>query len=117
MDLTGWITFAGFILQAVVYLVVGIWKLSQIKSEILAAIAVHRKEYDDEFARVRREFGEVGQAIREKITQVELFCRDNYVRRDSFYKVNDDTQASIKELGKELRERLERMEEKIDSKT
>jgi methyl-accepting chemotaxis protein len=106
-----------FLLQLILIAIGGTRALAKMEAAILAQLNAHQKDTDDEFGKVRNEFGETGKALREKINQVELFLRDNYVRRDSFYKVNDDTQASIKTLGDDLKSWLERLETKIDSKT
>lgn len=102
--------------------------LARTEKTLNLAILASQKESDDrldekssEFAeridKTTREFGEVALAIRQKITEVELFCRDTYVRRDGFYKVQENFETSIRALGDKIDARLERMEVKIDSKT
>lgn len=95
----------------------GTWALSQLKASVIAALTEHQKEVDAEFAAARREFGETGAAIRQKIHEIELHAEQTFVRRDGFYKVRDDLADSIKTLGDKIDKRLDRMEEKIDSKT
>lgn len=60
------------------------------------------------------DFGETGRAIREKISQVELFMRDNYIKRDSFYHGLTELASNVKILSENLDGRLIRMENKID---
>ena len=92
----------------------------QIRQDIKAiasAISSHQKDDIDEFARIRREFGETTQAVRTKIVEIELFSRDTFMRRDSGYKMQEALQSEVRGLGEEIKNRLERMENKIDTKT
>lgn len=108
---------AGFILHFLATLIGGISALSQLKASVLEAISDHSKETETKFAIMRHETGEMGAALRQKITDVEIWGRDNFVRREGFYKVKEDLTQSIKELGDNIESRLVRMETKIDSKT
>lgn len=108
---------AGFVIHLVCTIVGGTWALSQLKASMIQALTAHQKEVDEEFAVVRREMGEMGSALRQKINEVELFGRDVYVRREGFYKVKDELSDAIKDLGDKIDARLDRMETKIDSKT
>lgn len=99
------------------------WKLSRVEFAIRELIIDERKAVDVELDRIRREFGEVAAALRERIVQFELWARDNFVRRDGYHKVKDELSADIKEqgneikaLGIELKTRLARMEQKIDDR-
>lgn len=111
------VTLAAFALNAGVTIAGVAWRLSRIETNLMVAIADERKEIDAEFDRARKEAGEMGHALREKIREVELFARDTFMRRDSFYKVQEEIKAEMKALGDKLEARLERMEDKLDSKT
>lgn len=65
--------------------------------------------------RAARHFGEAVQALRQKINGVELYIRDEYVRRDSFYSVKEDLQGAIEKLGDDIGDRLDKLEKKIDN--
>lgn len=52
---------------------------------------------------VRREFGEMGSALRTKIHEVEVYTRDTFVRQDGF-----------EEFRKELREDMRSIMDKLD---
>ena len=78
-------------------------------------VAEHMKEDDSQFAIMRRELGETGHALRQKIHEVELFASENYVRREGFYKVQDSIETKIESLAEKIDARLERMEIKIDA--
>lgn len=65
-------------------------------------------------------FGEVAAALRSKIHEVEVWSRDNFIRREGFYAVRDDLRTEIravghdiKELDREARERLASIEQKV----
>lgn len=84
--------------------------LAHTEKTLNGSIVESQRDTDDRLERTAREFGEIVAAMRAKVNEVELFCRDNYIRRDSF-------QTTIKELSDRLEQRLERMEDKIDRKT
>ncbi len=98
---------AGFLLQFFIILGTGIWKLSQVRSDLLAAIDASGREIDERIDAQARQFGETALALRQKITDVELYVRDNYVRRESFY-------SNIQELAKRIETRIDRLETKIE---
>lgn len=99
------------VVVAIVGLTLGI---SRIKDAVRDEIEQHRKEFDDDLGTIRREFGETGHALREKITEVELWGRDNFVKKDSFVSVTDRISREVKEFADRIDKRLERMEGKID---
>lgn len=96
----------------------GVWNLSRklgnVEKCLRDDINKSRDEIEQQQDRHSREFGETVAAMREKIREVELFCRDTFVRRDSFYMVRDDLVTSMNSLGDKIEARLERMEKKID---
>lgn len=53
-------------------------------------------------------------AIREKINQVELWARDEFIRREDFYRTVDTINKNIGELGIELKNRFDKIDKKID---
>lgn len=105
-----------------------VWKLSRVETalrhDIVASENTLRKDFGvskDEIDKKQdihsHDFGETITAMREKINQVELYAANTYVRRDGFYKVQEQLTTDIKVLGDKIDKRLERMEAKIDSKT
>lgn len=97
------ITIAGFVLQLIAILVGVTWQISSLRVEIRDQIAKERKNLDDKMELQNRNLGEVAAALREKITQFELFARDTFVRRDS-----------VDKLTERLENRLQSMAEKVD---
>lgn len=114
MDVGTWVALGAFALNLVGTLVGLIWKLSRVEVSLRQTIQAERKEIDKDLEKQSREFGETAAALRQKVTEVELYMRDNFVRRDGFYKVRDELSQDIKHLGEQLHARLERMEAKID---
>lgn len=111
------IAVVAFALNFVGTLVAGVWKLSRLEIALRSDIGKARDEIESRQDGHSREFGETIAALRQKVGEVELYGANNYVRRDGFYKVQDNLEGSIRSLGDELKARLERMEGKIDSKT
>jgi Sec-independent protein translocase protein TatA len=111
------LTIAGFILNLIVIVVGGTWKLSQVEGSLRKAIEESRKEIDDRIDLQSREFGETVAALRQKMHEVELWARDTFMRRDGFYKIKDEVTGALKEVRDELKTDLRRLEEKIDTKT
>lgn len=111
------VAIAGFVLQFIVILAACIWKIAQLKTDLLAAIAITGKEIDERIDRQKRDFGESVAAIRQKVHDVETWARDTFVRHDSFYKLTDEIRADIravggdiKQMGTDIQTRIDRMD-------
>jgi len=66
---------------------------------------------------LKLDFGETNAAVRTKIHEVEIWARDNFMRRDGFRKVQEQLTAEIIGVRDEMKSDLRRIEEKIDTKT
>jgi hypothetical protein len=106
---------AGFLLQFIVLLGTGIWKFAQVKTDLLAAIAASGKEIDERIDQQSRQFGETAAALRTKISEVEIYIRDHYVKKETFGPLMAEIKTDIKSFGEKIEGRLERMEGKIDN--
>lgn len=104
-------------LNILVAVVGATWGIAKIKDTVRDAMEMHRKEVNDQMDTLSRSFGETVAALREKINQVELDMANNYTRRQSVYSLREELRTELRELGKELKESLQRMEAKLDSKT
>lgn len=113
-DFSLYIALAAFALNMIGTVVGVTWKLSRVEVSLRETIMNERKEIDRDLERQAREFGETAQALRQKVTEVELYVRDTFVRRDGFLKITDDFTHSMRLLGEQLNARLDRMEEKFD---
>lgn len=122
------ILLAGFAVNIILSAIVGTWKLSRVELSLHQAIEKSKKATEDRLDTEARHFGETVAALRQgfaidmaavrkEITEEQKFVRDTFMRRESFYKVQEALQVDIRSLGIELKGRLERMETKIDSKT
>lgn len=110
-----WIAAATFAVNAAVVLVGGGIAFARQESRMQAMVAKAQRETEDKIDVTIRQFGETATAIRQKITEVELFMRDNYIKRDSFYHGVNELATNVKSLGESLDGRLIRMENKIDA--
>lgn len=88
---------------------------ADIKADITAAITNHKKEVAQSFEAHQRLIGEAISAIRQKINDVELWGRDNYVAKDDFTEALNRLNQSMVRMDDSLGARLIRMEAKIDA--
>lgn len=129
-----WLEVIGLFIQTIVLAVSGTWLLSRALDKINNAIAFGRKEVDHSIATVendlrdrleevdrgRRQESEslarvlthTVDAIRERLHLLEIHIRENYVRRESFYKVSDEIKELVVDRFKTLDEKLERLSER-----
>lgn len=108
---------SGLALNVVVAIVGLTWGLAKIRDTVRDEIDAHRIAFDTDIDGLRREFGETAQAIRQKVSDVEIWGRDNYVKKDSFGVVTDRISREVKDFADRIDTRLERMESKIDNNT
>lgn len=73
-----------------------------------------RKEFNDSLTKAYLEMGEAPKAIREKVTQIELFMRDQFLTKHEYEKDHDRLLETIKMLGESIGRRLDKFEEKLD---
>ena len=79
-------------------------------------IVIQRQIVSDGAAR-SREAGESIAAIRQKVHEVETWSRDNFLRRESFTQTMAAYEARSTESRNDLKDRLGRIESKIDHMT
>jgi hypothetical protein len=113
MTILEMIGIASLVLNAGGILVALTWGVSKIKDAIREEIEDHRRDVDKKIDELRRNFAETIAAIRTKINDTELWNRDTFMRRESFYKAmqgySDQTTAAFDKIDA----RLERMETMI----
>lgn len=73
-----------------------------LREERVASFEAARKERTDEIDASTRLAGEAMSAIREKVTQVELWGRDNYVLRSDFRSAVDGFTKSMDRINDKL---------------
>lgn len=105
----------GLIVSTMGMLIAGTWRLSSSVNELKIAIALARDEIEAKQDSQMREIGETISAVRQKIHEIEIWSRDTFIRRDSFFQVTTDTRQAIQTLGDRLEKRLERIENKVNN--
>lgn len=122
-----WLTLANILISLILIPATLIWKLTRLEVEVRHNINASRNEVMGRIDTMYREFGETVAAIRQgvtidvaalrkELTDAEKFNRDTFMRRDSFYKAQEEIKGAINAAVSGLDKRLERMESKIDSK-
>lgn len=108
-----WLGFAGIIIT-IMGATVRITRFVSVQNEILKDL-VYRKfnearlNLDSESGKLRQEFGETLKALKshveryeEKLYQVELYIRDNYIEVPTFRDIINEIKANLKELSTKL---------------
>lgn len=90
------VALGGLLLNLLVTVVGGVWKLSRMELTLREAINEASRDTDEKMERNVRYFGETVAAVRQKITDVEIFCRDTFIRKD------------------ELKDQLQNLNDKLD---
>lgn len=116
-DLNTYIVVGGLIFNLVSTAIIGTWKLSRVELSLRETISKAEKETDALIERRVNQFGDTIAALRQKINDVELNSEKTFMRRDSFIKVQDTIENSMRSFVDRIEGRLERMENKIDTKT
>jgi hypothetical protein len=116
MGVSEWVAIAGLTLNVMVAIVGITWGIAKIRDTVRSEIDNHRDRFNADVDDLRKNFGETAAALRQKISEVELYAANQYVRREGFYEVQRQLAGDIKAMGEQIAARLERMELKIDSK-
>lgn len=114
-----WIALAGFVLSGCVALItaaMGVRKLNEtLKKEIDKQLDYIKRELHDAELGGERRMGEMGEALREKISQVEFHVRDNFVDKEIFNKMIDMAAANNEYQFRALNEAVSRIHDKLDT--
>jgi hypothetical protein len=90
------------------------WGIGKIRDAVRDEIEDYKDKVDNQIDTLRLNAGEMGAALRTKISEVELFTRDTFVRHDSFNKILDSIASMLRSEVTRLDSRLNRMENKMD---
>lgn len=123
-----WIVAAGFALNLIVFLIAGTRQVSRAETALYADITRHRSELEARITTTRKELddrrdmdlrvlSETMQAIRQKLSEMELWNRDNFARRDSVHTLGGRIETRLEALDQKFSEAFERLNEKIDERT
>lgn len=119
------LTVVGLVGTFVSTIALGSWKARGIQAKLEQKIGKRAEELKSEFFNVReearKETGDGLAALRQKATDMELWNRDNFVRRsdfqnavDGFTRSIDNLRADIKNDRVEIKEEYARLSDKLD---
>lgn len=89
-------------------------EIEAIRAAAYAEYKELRREMSDGIQRAYLEFGEAPKALREKMTQLELFMRDTYLPKRDYERAQDQIAEALKDFEKHLETRLGSFEKKLD---
>lgn len=78
--------------------------------QAMTAVAETKRESELKDDKVRRETGESIASVRQQLTDIGYFIRDNYVLREDFHVSVDQIKATVGITGDKLEARCERIE-------
>lgn len=115
------------------------WGIAKIKDVVRDAMDVHRREvykqvdalkrevdeksdelsqsFADQITALTRQFTDTFSALRQKINDVELDAAKSYMRKENFYLVRGEISGELRDFRSDIKDRLDRLEQKIDTKT
>jgi len=109
-----WIALGAFVLNAVGATIGLTWGVGRIRDKVRDELRDDIEELKTIIAEaelvMERRAGEMGHSLREKITQVEFYVRDNYIRDKEF----DTVVKTIENRFDRLQDGIDRMNVKID---
>jgi hypothetical protein len=111
----------------VVAICTGVWTLGRTRNATDERIAEKEKTVAGDLTALERRleesinvstdrFGETVAAIRAKITETELWNRDNFVSKQTFQVVIGDIKRSWERFEDQLKERFDKIDEKLDQR-
>lgn len=124
-----WVTMAialgALFLQTIALIIGGMWALSRTVQGIGENIAAHKLQNEEKANIAVRQVGDTISALREyvrkidtdigkRITEIELYVRDNYIQKVSFGAVIKEIMDDMKGLSDRIEKQLLRMENKLD---
>lgn len=131
-----WLGIGGFIITIMATTAAVVWQAGNIRTDMVSLLAKNKALIDDdirairsemanraeafslervrELDSVRKETGDMGGALRTKIHDVELFVRDEFIRKETFNMVIDRLTDRIGAVDANQNERSSRIESKVD---
>jgi Tfp pilus assembly protein PilX len=119
------VALAAMVVNLIVAIGGGIWALAHSRNSTDEKIATKEKAVGvdladlerrmrDEISDSSRTFGETVAAIRQKVTETELWNRDNFVSKTTFQNVVSDMKRSWERFEDKLNTQLEQINKKLD---
>jgi len=124
-DYSIWITAAGLFLA----IIGSVMKVMRYVSDIEKSVMDHTNANVENLERDMRDVqsdagrrietltqqaGEMGNALRTKLHEIEVFTRDHFVTKDSFASTMDRFEKSLDTLGDRIEKRLDKFAERMD---
>jgi hypothetical protein len=101
-------------------LVTGVWVLGRNNTKLVImvtkTVAEQRKEVDIRLEEIQKRFGENILAIRQKMNDMEIWGRDNFVAKQTFQLVIGEIKTLFTRIEDKLDRRMDRLEGKIDER-
>ena len=138
MDIATWVALGSLVLNLTMLPAIIVWKITRVETALRGEIMASRMEIDGKINNSRddiedkiddntRRFGETVAAAREHVnlevatlrkefTDEQKFCREELMRRDSFFHAQQQITSLVDSLGNDVKGWLERLERKLDSK-
>lgn len=110
-------TIASFVLTAIGMLVAVTRSLSNMEMGLRKAINDSRDEIEEKQQVMAREFGETVKALKEHVHHIETWARDEFVRKGSFEQALGRMERTLESRFADIVKSVDRLTEKIDSKT
>lgn len=115
----------GFLVQFFVFVTTLAFGLIRNSRSLREAITSNREMFINELSNMRkdqierenslqRNVGESLFAVRQKITDVEIWSRDTFVRQQDFSTIIASINVSLNNLGEKVDERIDKLEGKLD---
>jgi hypothetical protein len=102
------------VLQTIAMIITGTRKLSSIEAKLEKDINNIKFDNYNQMTGAVRNIGETFTAIRQKISEVELYMRDNYVPKDVLRDAIIQMGVDARDVGERIEVRMQRIEKKID---
>lgn len=134
-----WVAAGSFILAVVVQIVIAVWILRGMESSLISRIQLAKEEVERQIQQVKENAsaalvaaiqarnlemdiiknasGEIGHSLREKIAQVELFMRDEFLRIKDFEMHINLIRDQLNAYNARMDTRFDRFESKLDELT
>ena len=98
----------------------GTWVLARSRAKVVEKIDAARLELEQkinvETDHVTHDFGETVSAIRQKMNDMELWNRDNFVNKSTFNSVMDQWRSWFVRFEDKMDKRLDRIDAKLDER-
>ena len=91
-------------------------KFGGLEGRIAQRINEHRDEMEERRERDLRNIGEALTGLRAKITEVELFNRDTFARRDGVFQVVARVEGQLSAIDRTMNDHFKALADKLDRK-